>query len=102
MIRREVILSPEAASHLSALYEWMAVQASPEIAIGYITRLEKFVRGFDVASERGTLRDESRDGLRTVGFERRITMAFTVTDTQVIVLGFFYGGQNWQGILFEN
>lgn len=102
MIPREVILSPEAEANLLALYDWIADHASPDTALGYIQRLEKYVRGFDVASGRGTLRNEIREGLRTVGFERRVTIAFTVTEDQVIVLGFFYGGQNWQGILSEH
>jgi toxin ParE1/3/4 len=99
---RTVILSPEAQADLLSLYAWIADATSPDIALGYIDRLETYVRGFDVASERGTLHDCIRPGLRTVGFERRVTIAFTVTDEQAIILGFYYGGQNWQGILFEH
>lgn len=102
MISREVVISPEASADLLALYDWIAGQASPEIALGYIDRLETYVRGLDVASERGTRRDEIRPGLRTVGFERRVTIAFNVTERQVVVLGFFYGGQNWQAALSEH
>ena len=37
------------------------------------------------------------DGLfRTVGFERRITVAFTVTDDSVVILRLFYGGRDWE------
>lgn len=89
MIRREVILSPEPNANLLALYDWIAIQASPDIALGYIERLEKYVRGFDVASERGEGRDDVRKGLRTVGFERRVTIAFSVADNRVTTLGFF-------------
>lgn len=102
MKRRTVILSPEARADLLSLYEWIADAASPDIALGYIDRLEAYVRGFDIASERGTLHDDIRPGLRTVGFERRVTIAFTVTEEQAIILGFYYGGQNWQGILLEH
>lgn len=102
MIRRRVVLSPEARANLLDLYDWIAEQASPEIALAYIKRLEAYVHSFDVASERGTRRDEIRQGLRTVGFERRVTIAFNVIDGQVVILGFFYGGQNWQGILSEH
>lgn len=93
--RRTVVLSPEAVSDLETLYDWIAREASPEIAFNYIDRLETYVRGFDVASERGTLRADLRPGLRTVGFERRVTIAFTVTDDQALILRFFYGGQDW-------
>ena len=101
MKRRTVRLSPEARADLLSLYEWIADAASPDIALGYIDRLESYVRGFDLASERGVRRDDIRPGLRTVGFERRVTIAFTVTAEQLIVLGFYYGGQNWQGLLSE-
>lgn len=102
MIRREIKLSPEASADLVALYNWIAEQASPDIAMGYIERLEGYVRSFDVAAERGTLHKHIREGLRTVGFERRVTIAFTVTERETIILGFFYGGRNWQAILTEH
>ena len=37
---------------LLALYDWIAENASPDIALGYIERLTKYVRGFECASER--------------------------------------------------
>ncbi len=101
MIARDVILSPEARKHLLALYDWIADQASPDIALGYIERLERYVRSFDLASERGSRRDDIRKGLRIVGFERRVTIAFDVAGRQVTILGFYYGGQNWQESLSE-
>ncbi|KAB2661581.1 type II toxin-antitoxin system RelE/ParE family toxin [Brucella tritici] len=102
MICRSVVLSPEAETDLVALYDWIAERASPDTALGYIDRLESYIRGFDYASERGTLRNDIREGLQTVGFERRVTIAFNVTAQEVIVLGLFYGGQNWQEALSEH
>jgi toxin ParE1/3/4 len=95
-------LSPEAEADLVALYDWIAERASPDTALGYIDRLESYIRGFDYASERGTLRNDIREGLRTVGFERRVTIAFNFTAQEVILLGLFYGGQNWQEALSEH
>lgn len=97
-----MVLSPEAEIDLLVLYDWIAENASPVTALGYIERLTNYVRGFDCASERGTLRNDIREGLRTIGFERRVTIAFIVTESQVIVLGFYYGGQNWQDTLSEH
>lgn len=78
MIGRTVILSPEAEADLLALYDWIAERASPQTALGYIDRLENYIRGCDYSSERGTLRNDIREGLRTVGFERRVTIALDV------------------------
>lgn len=58
MIGRRVAFSPEARADLIALYDWIAEAASPEIAFSYIERLEAYLDGFDVASERGTRRDD--------------------------------------------
>lgn len=102
MIRREVKLSPEASADLVVLYDWIAEQASPDVAMSYVDRLETYVRSLTTASERGTLHHGIREGLRTIGFERRVTIAFTVTVDEVIVLGFYYGGRNWQEILTEH
>jgi toxin ParE1/3/4 len=54
------------------------------------------VLGFDVGSERGTLRNDIREGLRVVGFERRLAIAFTVETEKVIILRVFVAGQNWE------
>ena len=101
MIRRKVVLSPDALADLSNLYDWIANQASLDVALAYIERLESYVMGFEVASERGTLHDDIRRGLRTIGFERRLTVAFEVTEDQVMILGFFSGGRDWTAILGE-
>ena len=40
---------------------------------------------FDYFPERGVRRDELRPGLRIVGFERRVTIAFHITPALVVV-----------------
>ena len=95
MKRREVIVSPEARDDLLNLYDWIADASSEDVAAGYLDRVERYIRGFDLASERGSARDDIRKGLRIVGFERRITMAFSVTDSDVIILRVLYAGRGW-------
>ena len=92
---RDIIFAPEASADLLALYEWISAKASPHVAISYIDRLERYCSSFDLASERGHARDDIRPGLRIIGFERRITIAFMVRDQTVTILRLFYGGQNW-------
>jgi toxin ParE1/3/4 len=53
----------------------------------------------DIASERGVLRDDIRPGLRVAGFERRLTVAFSVEAETVSIYRLFYGGQNWEEVL---
>lgn len=72
------------------------------MAIGYLNRLKTWLASFSAASERGTRRDDIRPGLRTIGFERRIMVAFTVARDKVVVQRVFYGGQNWDEELTGN
>lgn len=65
-------------------------------AIAYIERLEATCLGFSAASERGHRRDDIREGLRITGFEKRVTIAFTVDETRVTILRLFYGGRDWE------
>lgn len=99
MKRREVFFSPEARDDVDRLYDWIAAAAGPRRAAKYIDRLEAYCLSFDFASERGTRRDDIREGLRIVGFERRITIAFYVENDRVTILRLFYGGTNWEGLI---
>jgi toxin ParE1/3/4 len=94
--RREIVFSPEARDDLWRLYERIATAAGMSIALSYIERIETYCLGFDLVSERGHMRDDIRPGLRIVGFERRVTIAFSVDDGRVTILRVFYGGQDWE------
>jgi len=83
--QREVVFAPEARDDLWRIYD-----------LAYIERIETYCLGFDFASERGRLRDDIRPGLRIVGFERRVTVAFSVDDGRVTILRLFYGGRAWE------
>ena len=96
MKQRTVVFAPEAEDDLINLYDWIVSNANPAVAIEFTGRIEDFCLRLDMASERGTLRDDIRPGLRVVGFERRIVAAFTVTDDEVTILRLFYGGRDWE------
>ena len=95
MIRRAVVYAPEAQSDLLALYDHIADGASPVVAFRYVERIDRWLEGFATASERGARRDDIRPGLRIIGFERCLTVAFTVSEDTVVIQRVFYGGQDW-------
>ena len=99
MIRRTVTYAPEAQRDLMALYDQIADAASPNVAFRYVDRVEHWLDGFALASERGARRDDIRPGLRITGFERRLTVAFTVLEDTVVIQRVFYGGQDWAAAL---
>ncbi len=101
MIRRRVIIAPEARYDLIALYDWLADAASPDTALRYITRIEQFLTRLDLGSERGTERSDIRPGLRVIGFERKLSIAFSIEQDRVVILRVFSGGRDWQSLLSE-
>lgn len=96
MKQRTVVFAPEARDDILAIYDWISARAGPRTALSYIERLETTCLGFSSASERGHRRDDIREGLRITGFEPPVTIAFTVNETQVIILRLFYGGPDWE------
>jgi len=97
--RRDVIYSAEAGDDLDWIYDAIAGAGSPLTASKYEQRIRAFCEGLDYASERGRRRDDIRPGLRVVGFERRVTIAFIVEPKRVVILRIFYGGRDWEGDL---
>jgi toxin ParE1/3/4 len=97
-VKRKVAFSPEAQSDLLSLYDYIAEQAGATIALGYIDRIERYCLGFDLGGERGTMRSDVRPGLRTVGFERRVTIAFHVDSESVTIDRILYGGRDLEHI----
>ncbi len=88
-----VRLSPEAEADLQKIYALVGNAASPVTARSYINRILGFIAGFETFPERGTVRSDIRPGLRMIGFERRITVAFVVEGDEVIILRLLYAGR---------
>jgi toxin ParE1/3/4 len=85
------------------LYAYIADQSSEARAGSYIARITDCCQSLAHFPERGTRRDDVRRGLRTIGFERHVTVAFSVhrEAKQVRVLGIYYGGQDFEAALRE-
>jgi len=99
MIRRQVVVAAAARDDLLAIYDHVLRNTSQATALAYVERIEAWLATFDVASERGTRRDDLRPSLRTIGFERRVTAAFVVSGERVVILRLFYAGQDWGAAL---
>lgn len=95
MKRRKLVVAPSALLDLQDIYRLVRMNASLVTAKRYVGRIRRFLRGLSTASERGSLHSDLRPGLRSVGFEGRVQVAFEVTDTEVIVVRVFFAGQDW-------
>lgn len=97
MIIRTVVFGPEALEDIDQLFEWVAEHASADVALAYVDRLQSFCDRLAIGSLRGTAREDIRQGLRTVGFERNLTVAFAVDTHRVEILRVFAKGRDWEG-----
>jgi toxin ParE1/3/4 len=93
-VRRRIVFSPEARNDLAELYLYIAAHDGPDRAIAYIERIETFCRSFEVFPERGVRRDDLFPGLRVIGFRRRVSVAFGVSQEEVTFYRVMYGGRD--------
>jgi len=97
-VNYRVVFSPEAREDLFQIYSYIASQGFPDRAFEYICRIEEFCLSFRTFPYRGNPADQYRPGIRTVGFERRIEIAFEVTPAEVVIYRVLYGGRNLEGV----
>jgi len=94
-----VAFTPEAEDQLVELYRYIAAAGSAEVAARYTDAIVAYCEELAVFPHRGTARDDIRRGLRTIGFRRRVVIAFTVLDQTVAIIGVFYGGRDYAALI---
>ena len=97
---RSVVYSPRAKQQLTELYLWIAQQSGhPDRAQRYISAILDFCDSLAQFPMIGFARDDLRPGLRTIGFRRRVVIAFAVNEKTAEIHGIFYGGQNYEALM---
>lgn len=88
-----VLFRPSAEADLDTIYDYIA-RDSRANAIEFTRRIRAQCNNLPDFPVRGTRRDDLEPGLRTIGMERRVTIAFRVLeDNTVEVLRIVYGGR---------
>jgi toxin ParE1/3/4 len=95
----KVRFRPQARADLFALYDYIAAEAGEAVAGGYIDRIETACLSLAHFPQRGTRREDLAPGLRTIGFERRVLIAFRVDRSAVTIVNIFYGGRDFERVL---
>lgn len=90
----KVVFTALADRQLTRLHDHIGAQAGVVTADRYVERIVSFCQSLATFPARGTRRDDILPGLRTIGFERRITIALLVETETVLIEGVFYGGQD--------
>jgi plasmid stabilization system protein ParE len=101
-VTHRVIFSPEALQQLSNLLDYIARRASPAIAMAYTDGIVSYFESLSTFPQRGTQRDDVRPGLRITNYKKRAVIAFAVTTEEVLILGVFYGGQDYETLLQDD
>lgn len=98
---RKLILRPAAQQDLKHIYAYIAERSGdPARAMNYIQRIRRSVSLLRTFPETGRLRNDLRQGLRILGFERRVVIAYVILDSGDIEIGrVLYGGQDYDTLL---
>lgn len=78
-----VIITDDAQTDLFNIYHWVVAEAGVEIADGYYGRIEARLFALDRYPNRGSPREDLGEGIRSVSFERRITILYRV-ETNIV------------------
>ena len=90
-----IVYDPQALDDLDDIHEWIARHASVRTADRYEQRIAAFVRRLRNFPDRGQHRDDLAQGLRIVGFEERIDIAYRVIEDRVEIVRFLYAGRQF-------
>jgi toxin ParE1/3/4 len=101
-MKHRVVFSPEAGEQLAALYDHIAGDSSPEIAMRYTDAIVSYCESLSTFPHRGVQRDDVRPGLRITNYKRRAVIAFDVTDEQVSIIGVYYRGRDYESVLRDD
>jgi toxin ParE1/3/4 len=104
MKRYTVLFTPRAERQLSELYAYIADHSGEARADKFVSAIVDDCLSLATFPERGDKRDDIRPNLRTKGYARRVTIAFSVdvSTTTVTIHGAFYGGRDFEHLLREN
>jgi toxin ParE1/3/4 len=98
-VAQKVSFRPQAQEDLFGLYRYIAEDSGPVRAGDYIARIEKTRMDLALFPQRGTRRDDIAPGLRIIGFERRVTIAFRAGAHAVEIVTIAYAGRNFESDL---
>ncbi len=91
----EVVFTRLAERQIDELHAYLELKASQTIADTFVSRVVNYCLALELFPQRGTNRNDILPGLRTVGLDRRVTIAFMIHADRVVIEGIFYGGQDY-------
>ena len=90
---RLVEYAPQALDDLGGIFDLIAADSGPARAEAYVMRIERRCELLDHFPRAGREMRWLRRGLRVLGFERRVVIAYVVRTDRVVVQRVLYGGR---------
>ena len=78
---------------LEEIEDYLSVRFSARNAAAYVQRITAACHAIGLAPYRGAKRDDLHPGLRSTGFEKRVTITFSIENDAVLIVGVFYAGR---------
>ena len=97
-----IVFTPEARDQLDALHAYISAAADTGIASRFVDGIIDHIATLRDLPKRGTPRDDLRMGLRTLAWRRPVIIAFVVEDADVVIIGIFYGGRDFETLLKDD
>jgi toxin ParE1/3/4 len=94
-----VVFTPEVEEQLVELYRYIANDASPAVAEQFTSAIVEFCEGLVNFPHRSVRRDDIRPGLFVTQYRSRVVIAYSVDNNEVVVIGVFYGGRDFESLL---
>ena len=97
----QVRFADEALDDLGRIFAELLPVSGERIARDFVGRRETACLGLATFPARDSLHNHVRPGLRIVGYRRQASIAFVVTEADVLVLRVFRRGANAEALLAE-
>jgi toxin ParE1/3/4 len=95
----ELRFRPAALADLEAIFHYvLRVSASPAAARRYAERIRARYQHIATVPLAGRPRDDLAPGLRSVAFERRAVILYSVIDETVEITNIFHGGRDYAAL----
>lgn len=98
----QVRFAEEALADLARIFTDVLAVAGAQIARSFVERLEQACLTLEAFPERGSVRAEIRPGLRIIGYRRQASIAFVVTESEVLILRIVRRGADTEALLVDS
>lgn len=102
MKSHQVRFADEALDDLGRIFTELLPVAGERAARDFVARLQAACLGLATFPKRGTVRQHVRPGLRNIGYRRQASIAFVVTEAEVLILRVFRRGANTEAQLADD